>query len=227
MSYQPIVSTPELGKVYLPEVSVSYPGGGKCMPEYTGCVAVVQKRLVGVSKGAFTVPDHDDYAEAIAPLVGEFAPELFKTETVMASVSHNQRTTSGSAIQAHRQFGLTGTTSNGVFTIVALASTLTAAANHVSINTTAANNTASEVTVSGLTRSAAGAVATTQATALDGTFTGTLIHTWTSGGNATANGGAILDSTSYANFNLYAEATFATATMISSDQIQLTWTITN
>lgn len=224
MSFEPVYGRPKIGRIFLPEARISYPTGGKAVVKHQGILTTTVLKYRGIEKGVF--PQYEDEASYEA-WKGNVDPSMWEMVPVQAAVSHNQRTTSGSRVQAHRMFALGS--SNGAFINVALASILSAgSAVHESLNTATVNSVTAESTKASLAR-AAGTAASTQATALDGLFTATVTYTWTATGteSVSALGAGLFDTTSTTSFNMYAEATFAAANVQPADQLQLTWTINN
>lgn len=146
------------------------------------------------------------------------------------SITHNERVDVGAAIQANRVFGTTGTTANGVLTVIACATTgfTTKTKTDLSIGSASTGVTTNEITGSGLAR-AAGTVSTYTAPAsLGATFAQLLTKTFTATGAVTAHGSAVFDSATVATSNLFLEDTFTTdATLANTDTLQVSWTYNN
>ena len=147
-----------------------------------------------------------------------------------SSVTHYERVDKGAEIQSNRCFGYAGgSTANGVFTAVAVASAaLTKAKGDLSLGSTSANATTNEFTTIGLSRAAGSVGAYTAPSSLGGTFSQVISKVFTASGSGTAHGAGLFDSTTVSGSFLYVEDNFAsTAVLVSSDTLTVTITITN
>lgn len=161
-------------------------------------------------------------------VIDEWTGKTLRYQLIDYAIGHNSRQNIGAAGQAYDVFGTAGTTPNGKYTVIALASaalTVSATGADLSLGSNSANVTTNEYTGFGLAR-AAGTVGTyTAPTADGGQFTQAITHTFTNTDAAahTVYGGGLVDTTSTASFNLYAEGNFGTsATLQPNDQLAFT-----
>ena len=150
-------------------------------------------------------------------------------ETLWASITHNERVDKGASLQVNADFGTVGSTPNGKFSVVAVASaSLTKAKGDLSLGSTSANVTTNEFTTIGLSR-ATGTVQNYVAPAsLGATYSVDVYKSFSVSGSGTAYGAGLFDSTTVSGSNLYAEDNFgSTAVLISGDTLNVTATVTN
>lgn len=219
-----VLLNPGLGRVDLTSIfkKTFLPGGApKILKEVGVLQAYQQRRFTNDGKGNGEVwqPEH----------LRENGDPGF-LETIWGSVSHNERVSKGGDIQVNRVFGTVGTSSNGVPSAVAVASTGPTATNtHLSIGSVSANVTTNEFTTGGLAR----AVGTVQnyvvMASLGATFSVDIVKTFTASAGNTATGSALFDNgTTVSPSNIYVEAPFgSSAVLVSGDTLAITWTISN
>lgn len=237
--------------IWLPEATVSYPKGGKCRPVHSGVVVATHSRLWGVIHGVFDIPDRPELLEhesgpwleqELEKYRGEVNPVYFERQVAMVSVSHNDRVNDGAGIQVNRLFGTVGTPSTaGVIANIALGSsaiptagtTITKTATDSSLGANAAGGTTLEFVTLGLSRALGTVNNFVAATTLDGTCSVDVSKTsgagtvFTATGTAEVNASGLFDHITPASSNLYCEDNFsAEASMVSSDTLAITWTIT-
>lgn len=159
------------------------------------------------------------------PVIDEWTGKLVGFKMIDYAIGHNSRQNVGAAGQANQVFGTSGTTPNGVWTVLALASasiTVSATGADKSLGSNTTGVATNEYTSFGLAR-VAGTVGTyTAPTADGGQFSQLLSHTWTNTDSAahTVYGIGIFDSTTVATSNMYAEGLFgSSATLQPNDQI--------
>ena len=163
------------------------------------------------------------------PLYDEWTGAVRRMQLIWHSIAHNERVDAGAAIQANRVFGTSGTTANGVFTAIAIASaTLTLTKTDKSLGSASQSVTTNEFTTIGLAR-ATGTVSTyTAPSSLGGAFSQLLTITMTATGSGTALGSGVFDSTTVAGSNLYVEANSgSSAVLVSSDTLTTQWTVSD
>lgn len=248
----PLIETPDVGKIWVPELErvtfgPAFPVGRSA--HYMACVtysvrdAKGRKVQAGFGAGIKTAEGlHDRWQES------DELQRLYKTpEAYIAAVriralrglpgpsgfTHNERTNNGGNMVSKGFWGSSATTDNATVaapTRIAVApgtgSFLAAAAGNKSLGSTTANVTTNEWTSNGLARTGAltpGGV--TAPSGLDTQFTLTLSNVFTvATGSSVVNGTALMDNTTTA-FNMYAEATFASATLNIGDTLTVTWTV--
>ena len=128
MTTKYVTGQPEIGRIFIPEATMSFPKGGKCRPIHSGVVVATQHRLYGTIHNIWKFeddPNHADGAawleEKLAPYRGEVNPFYFERQIAMVSVTHNDRVNDGGGIQVNRLFGTVGTpAAAGVFINIGL-----------------------------------------------------------------------------------------------------------
>lgn len=250
MTTKYIEGQPEVGAIWLPEATVSYPKGGRARPIHRNVVVAVHKRLYGKIHNVFQIEDKPELTdgnewceEVLAPYRGEVNPVYFEREIANVSVAHNSRVNDGAAIQTNRIFGtIGGLTAAGPFLNVALGSsaiptagtTITITATDSSLGANAGAGTTLEFVTLGLSRKLGVASNYVAASTLDGTCSGDVICTgaggstiFTATGTAEVNASGLFDHITPASSNLYCEANFsAEASMVNTDTLAVTWTVT-
>jgi hypothetical protein len=249
MKLVPYGQPQELGKMELPETTVSYPYGGHCRQKYTGIVTATVMRMPILEKGIVTMPKVcpvEERERILLPYRSEYPPEFFKRELAQVCIAHNQRTGKGHRMQVFRLFGgPVGTTdvadtfdwmANGAAAAAATptvdggAGTLTVT--DLSMGTITDNVTTNEFvvgTASGLQR-AQGATATlgTAPASFDATSTNEITLSYSPTTTSRVYNAALFDSTVGGTANMYAEAalTPSSASVVSGDTLIVTWTAT-
>jgi hypothetical protein len=230
-----------VGKVWLPEPSLSVPGRPASRKREGIVVATVRRPLFVIRDTLkdvlakmpdvlHPVPGHEH--DWIRDLYGKIDPALFARQLVWASIGHNERVNIGAAIQFYQILGLGGTTANGVFTAVAVSKNLfTKTATDLGIGQITGGATiTNEWSTIGLTRAGGTAQNYVAASALDGTASGDVVKTFSVTGTGTATGSALFDSTTPTGSHLFVEQRFdvtqSDAVVISGDSLSITWTIT-
>lgn len=223
----------DVGGVWVPERTKSY-ANRAVMPERSGIVVASVRRPLWSVKGVLKLPEILNPKNALAEIkaqlqayINELDPKMFTTEVVWASITHNERVDDGAALQFHRTLGTVGA-SNGVATSVAVANqALTKTKTDSSLEVDAADSTASEFTTIGLSR-ATGTVQNYSAPAsLNGTASADVVKSFSVSGTGTAEGSGLFDSNTPAGSKLYVEDNFgSSASVVSGDTLQITWTIT-
>jgi hypothetical protein len=225
---------PELGRIFLPNPSISLPDG-VTKPKFAGVVIATQRRPLWSIKGAIPAlpsierpwPSARQVVDSLLePFRGLVDPNLFNTQVLWASVTHNERVNDGGGHNASRIFGTVGS-ANGVGNVVAVATTGFTAktATDSSIGVDAGGQTTNEFTTIGLSR----AVGTVQnyvaASTLNGTYATDIVKTFTASGGGTAHGSALFDSTTVAGSIMLCEDIFSSdAVLVSADTLAITWT---
>lgn len=224
---------PDLGRLYIPQPSISLPGA-RTHQKFGGVVIATQRRPQWAMKGLFKLPDVEHpwpNSKAVVDRLLDsyrehFDPREFRTEVVWTSITHNERVNDGGGHNTNRIFGTVGT-SNGVGNVIAIATTgfTTKTATDSSIGADAASGTTNEFTTIGLSR----AVGTVQnyvaATTLNGTYATDIVKLFTASGGGTAHGTGLFDSTTVAGSILLAEDIFGSDAIVASgDTLTVTWT---
>lgn len=156
-------------------------------------------------------------------------------DTIMASVTHNERVDAGAAKQAKQVFGGSGSpgapSATAYFNVIAIANaSLTKAKGDQSLGSTSADVTTNEFTTIGFSRATASLVGGnyTAPSTLGGTFVQVVSKQFTASGGGTAYGAGLFDSVTVAGSILYAEDNFgSTAVVVSGDTLTVTITATN
>lgn len=235
MSTATVFGQPQIGRIWVPNITVSYPGSGRCQPKHQGIVVASTMRPLW-SIDSIKAPEasqlrdgrawHRKIAEYLRPLID---PSRFVTECVWASVTHNERVDRGASIQHYRVFGTVGQAANGVFTAVAVASaTLTKTKTDLSLGAAGSGVTTNEFTTIGLSRAAGTHQNLGSAPgALDGTQASDVYKSFAVTGSGTAYGAGLFDSTTVAGSNLYVEDNFgSSAVLVNGDTLNVTYTNT-
>jgi hypothetical protein len=225
---------PELGKLWMPERSLSLPQ----MPvkkKPTNLVVATVRRPEWSIQGVIKLPDihnpqspRDDVRRALLPYIKKLNPALFSSSVIWASITHNERVTDGADHNVNRMFGTVGA-SNGVGSVVAVAdSVLSKAAGDASLGTASPNVTTNEFTTIGLSR-ATGTVQNYSAPgALDGTFSVDVYNSFAVTGGGTAEGSGLFDQVTVSGSFLLCEDNFASnAVVVNGDTLNITWTWTH
>lgn len=235
------MSIPILGTVKHPENdSVSYPTGGAVKLKTPNILTARIYRMKAVVRDQLTAkdlgpdirnPKPGDWQRVIDRFRGLIDPALFQRELVWASVGHNERVDRGAAIQFQRLLGTTGTggTAAGVFVNIALANaSLVPAAAHLSLNSNSDGVTTNEFTTLGLSRAAGVAAGYSAPASLNATASGTVANTFAVTGTATVHGSGLFDHITPASGDLWVEANFTegSASVVNTDSLVVTWTIT-
>lgn len=249
MTTKYVTGQPEIGRIFLPEATMSFPKGGKCRPIHSGVVVATQHRLYGTIHNIWKFeddPNHADGAawleEKLAPYRGEVNPFYFERQIAMVSVTHNDRVNDGGGMQVNRLFGTVGTpTAAGVFVNIGLGSsalptggtTITKTATDSSIGTNGAGVTTLEFTTLGLSRAAGTPTNFVAQSTLNGTCSVDIAKTaavgtvFTATGTAEVNASGLFDHVTPASSAMYCEENFsAEASMVNTDTLAITWTIT-
>lgn len=211
-----VVTDPHLGKIVIPALmrSISLPGRGvRPAHREVGIFVAVQRRPRLRDDG----------------LVLGF-------DTIWASVSHNERVDAGADKQSRQCFGAGASpgapSATAYFNAIAIANAaLTKTKTDQSLGSASSGVTTNEFTTLGLARATAttpvGGDYTAPST-LGGTFSQVVKKTFTAGGNATAKGAGLFDSTTPASSILYAEDNFSSdAVLVLNDTLAVTITVTN
>jgi hypothetical protein len=159
-----------------------------------------------------------------------FNEEKHMWETLWASITHNERVDMGASIQVSADFGTVGTTPNGKFNVVAVASATLAgkAKADLSLASTSANATTNEFTTIGLSRATGTVQNYVAPSTLGGVYSVDVYKSFTLSGGGTAYGAGLFDSTTVSGSHLYAEDNFgSTAVLISGDTLNVTATVSN
>jgi len=237
---------PNLGRLWLPETTVSYAGAGKCKREYDGVVVASQLRPRWSIDGLARLPERtyppEDGKAQLKGLVGLIDPLKFACETIWASVTHNARVDMGCSIQHRICFGVVGQTTNGFFDDMALGGAGGTEPNGYTTGITIAKTDLSlgiiTADVSTNEHTAAGGIglARTQAThqtyggpppGLNDPDTSDLYKSFSVLGTGKVYSTGLFDSPTVIGSHLYVEDNFGTmASVINGDTLQVTWTIT-
>lgn len=223
----------DVGGVWLPEASKSF-AGKAVMPVRSGIVVASVRRPLWSVKEVLKLPEilnPKNAAAEVKALLAQFVkdidPALFTQEVVWASITHNERVDDGAGIQFNRTLGTIGA-SNAVANVVAVANaSLTKTKTDSSLGADAQSGTTNEFTTIGLSR-ATGTVQNYSAPAsLNGTASGDVVKSFSVSGTGTAQGSGLFDSTTVSGSYLYVEDNFgSSASVVSGDTLQITWTIT-
>ena len=223
----------DVGGVWLPERSKSF-AGRAVMPQRSGIVVASVRRPLWSVTGTLKLPEilnpknaAEEIKALLAKVAKELDPRMFTQEVVWASITHNERVDDGAGIQFNRTLGTVGA-SNGVANVVAVAnSNLTKTKTDSSLEADAQSGTTSEFTTIGLSR-AVGTVQNYSAPAsLNGTASADVVKSFSVSGTGTAEGSGLFDSTTVSGSYLYVEDNFgSSASVVSGDTLQITWTIT-
>lgn len=227
------ITHPDLGRLVLPNPSISFPGTPS-RPKFAGVVVAVQRRPQWSIRGDFALPHIDRpwpsseqvVKDLLAPFRDKVDPKLFWTEVVWASVTPNERVNAGGGHNVNRIFGTVGA-SNAVGTNIALATTGFTAktATDQSIGSASSGATTNEFTTIGLSRALGTVQNYVAASALNGTYAVDVVKTFTASGGGTVHGAALFDQLTVAGSIMLCEDIFGSdAVMVSSDTLAVTWT---
>lgn len=229
---------PELGRLWLPERSLSY-AERAVVPVKRDIFVTLQYRLRGHINGHLpalpTILNPTNPQKQVEELLNPFRrdidPEDLKRQLIWADVGANERVDKGGDINITRLFGAASgaSTAAGVLTAMAIASSsITVAHADLSLGSGSANATTNEFTTIGLSRAAATVQNYVATTTLDATVSVDLFKSFSVSGTGTAYGAGIFDSTTVSGSFLFVEKLFATssASVINGDTLQVTITIT-
>lgn len=227
---------PELGKLWIPERSLSLPERA-IIPQKRDIFVTLQFRPKWSSKYGLKLPDiphpyapRQQIEQLLNPFLRDLPPDALKEELIWHDVGHNERVDKGGDINITRLFGAVSgaSTAAGVLTALAIASaSLTVAHGDLSLGSGSANVTTNEFTTIGLSRTAATVQNYVATTTLDATVSVDLFKSFSVSGSGTAYGAGLFDSTTVSGSFLFVEKNFGTsAAVISGDTLQVTITIT-
>ena len=228
---------PELGKIWVPEKSVSY-AERAIVPRKHDIFVTMHFRPLWAQKGLFKLQDitnpinpEKEVQALLEPYRSEFDPDVFKSSLIWADISANERVDKGGDINITRLFGAVSgaSTAAGVLTAMAIASaSLTVAHGDLSLGTATPNVTSSEFTTIGLSRTAATVQNYVATTTLDATVSVDLFKSFSVTGTGTAFGAGLFDSTTVSGSFLFVEKNFSNgqASLANGDTLQVTITIT-
>ena len=219
-----LTRNPDLGRVFVPEELkrlISLPDNPVRRDAFRGgevgiFVAVHKRRMLFDRGGA-------------EPIIKYRPEDLLGVptwwETLMVSITHNERVDAG----AQEQKNLVFATGTAAFKNLAIASgTLTKAKTDQSLGSSSSGVTTNEYTTIGLSRAAGTVQNYVAPSSLGGTFSIDVNKLFTASGGGTAYGAGIFNSTTVASSILYVEDNFvSTAVLVSGDTLNVTATITN
>lgn len=226
---------PDLGRLWLPNSSISLPGRSVHQKPVNIVVASVRRPLWSI-KGVLQLPDVERpqpdgmtvVRRLLEPFRGLIDPLLFASEVVFISVTHNERVDDGAGQNVNRIFGTVGA-SNGVGTAVAINNkSITAAAGHRSVDSASQGITTNEFTTIGLSRAAGTVQNYVAPAALNGTYSVDIYKSFSVSGGGTAYGSALFDQLVAAGSYLVCEDNWSSAAVVvNGDTVNNTWTYTN
>lgn len=227
---------PELGKLWVPERSLSLPGG-PAKQQKRDIFVTLNFRPRWSSKYGVKLPEianpfspERQIRELLNPFLKDLPPDALITDPTFLDIGHNERVDKGGDINITRLFGAVSGASTAAAALIAMAiasASLTVAHADLSLGSASANVTTNEFSTIGLSRASATVQNYVPTTTLDATVSVDLFKSFSVTGTGTAFGAGLFDSTTPSGSFLFVEKNFATsASVINGDTLQVTITIT-